>query len=166
MKNRIFMYLFIFSLLLLLFQFINSKNIFDDSNEKVANYKEQVEKYKDSIVVLNDKVDDLSLFSMEGNESAITYFLNEGLKVDNLLPIVRDQLYSLNEAQGEHPLVPYASSEGNRMLISSIRIINHKWILANFTDGQFNGELFVAYELNEVGELKFRLIESFLYPLE
>lgn len=166
MKNRIFMYLFIFSLLLLLFQFINSKNIFDDSNEKVANYKEQVVKYKDSIGALNDKVDDLSLFSMEGNESAITYFLNQGYKVDDLLPIVRDQLYSLNEAKGEHPLVPYASSEGNRMLISSVRIVNHKWILANFTDGQFNGEMFVTYELNEVGELKFRLAESFLYPLE
>lgn len=173
MKNRIFMYLFIFSLLLLLFQFINSKNIFDDSNQKVATYKEKITnyradiaKYKDSIISLNDKVYDLSLFSMDGNEPAITWLLNEGYKADQVLPIIRDGLYSLNEAEGEHPLIPYASSAGNKMLISSVRIINHRWILANFTDNQFSGELFIGYDFNEKGELNYNLIDSFLYPIE
>ncbi|WP_452598962.1 hydrolase [Pontimicrobium sp. MEBiC01747] len=173
MKNRIFMYLFIFSLLLLLFQFINSKNIFDDSNQKVAdykakieNYKEDIKKYKDSIENLNGKVYELSQFSMNGNEPAITYFLNQGYKVDNVLSIVEDELYELNFATGEHPLVPYASSEGNKMLISGIRILNHKWVIASFTDNQFNGELFITYNFNDKGELKFNLEDSFLYPLE
>ena len=173
MKNRIFMYLFIFSLLLLLFQFINSKNIFDDSNQKVAdykakieNYREDIKQYKDSLEVLVDRNYELTQFSMEGNERAITYFLNEGYKVDNILPIVEDSLYELNVREGEHPLIPYASSEGNKLLISGVRILNHKWIIVSFTDNQFNGESFITYEFNDKKELKFNLVDSFLYPLD
>ncbi len=166
MKNKIFMYLFIFTLLLLLFQFINSKNIFDDSNLKVASYEKQVERYKDSIVGLRDNIADLSHFSIDGNDPALTYFEDKGYRVDDLLPLIKDGLYRQNEFKGEqHPLVPYASSEGRRMQINTVRILNHKWIIADFSDGQFWGELFLTYYIDENSQLKYNLEESFLYPL-
>jgi len=50
------------------------------------------------------------------------------------------------------------------MLINTVKLLNHKWIIADFSDGDFWGELFIAYEINENSELKFSLIDSFLYP--
>lgn len=166
MKNRIFMYLFIFSVLLLLFQFINSKKIFDDSNEKVSSSKVQIKKYQDSILVLKDNIHELSQFSFDYNEYSYDYFLNQGYDVEKLITTVKDGLYSQNEYEGEeHPLVPYVSTTNSKVIINSIRVLNHKWIIADFTDGQLWGEMLVVYSLNEKGELNFRVAESLLNPL-
>ncbi|AUC81962.1 hydrolase [Lacinutrix sp. Bg11-31] len=166
MKNRIFMYLFIFSVLLLLFNYINSKKIFDDSNVRVANSKEQVVKYRDSILTLKDDINSLSQFSFDYNEYSYDYFLKQGYDVEKLMITVKDALYAQNEYEGDqHPLVPYASTTGKKILINSIRVLNHKWIIADFTDGQLWGEMLVVYSLNDKGELNFRVSESLLNPM-
>ena len=166
MKNRIFMYLFIFSVLLLLFQFINSKKIFDDSNQKVASSREQILTYQDSILNLKDDINSLSQFSFDYNEYSYDYFLKQGYDVEKLMTTVQDALYAQNEYEGEeHPLVPYVSTTNKKMLINSIRVLNHKWIIADFTDGQLWGEMLVVYSLNDKGELNFRVSESLLNPI-
>ncbi len=166
MKTKIFMYLFIFSVLLILFQYVNSKNIYEDNIKKIETYKDNIEKYKDSVAIYNDEIYDLSHFNLNRNEDAITYFENDGYKVDQLIPFIKDELYKLNVVRGEHPLVPYAASSGRKILINTVKLLNHKWIIADFSDGEFWGELFITYEITENKELKFRLVESFLYPFD
>jgi len=165
MKNKIFMYLFIFTILLVIFQYVNSKNVLDKYERDITSYKEENKTLKDSVAVLEEQVSDLLYFNLERNEDALSYFENQGYDTSTLIPFIKDELYTLNEAKGEHPLIPYASSEGRKMIINNVKMLNHKWIIADFSDGEFWGELFIAYELNEAKELKFRLVESFLYPL-
>lgn len=161
------MYLFIFSLLLLLFQYMNGKKIFDDSNKKVAAYSKQVEKYQDSILGLKENIADLSYFNFDSNEKSYFYFADKGFDMKKLLPAIEDGIIAQNVFNGDqHPLVPYASSEGNRMQINIVRVLNHKWIIADFTDSQFEGELFLTYDINDNGELTYKVAASFLYPLD
>jgi hypothetical protein len=61
--------------------------------------------------------------------------------------------------------VPYASSEGRKILINTVKMLNHKWIIADFSDGEFWGEILLTYEITADKQLKFTLVESFLYPL-
>ncbi|WP_100615851.1 hydrolase [Confluentibacter citreus] len=164
MKQRIFMYLFVFSLLLALFMYVNSKRLLAVENKKMETTANQIENYKDSLAILQDDVLDLSHFNLDRNEDAISYFENRGYKVDELMPLIKDELYKLNEAKGEHPIIPYASSEGRRMMINTVKLLNHKWIIADFSDGEYWGELFLTYEITDTNELKFNLVESFLYP--
>ena len=159
------MYLFVFSILLVLFQYVNSKRVFEDMNHKLDGYKAQLTKSKDSIAVLQNENLELSHFNLERNEDAISYFENKGYNVSELIPMIKDELYKLNEDKGEHPIIPYGSEEGRRMMINTVKLLNHKWIIADFSDGQFWGELFLTYEITEEKELKFTLAESFLYPL-
>ncbi|PIA77503.1 hydrolase [Gaetbulibacter sp. 4G1] len=166
MKQRIFMYLFVFSVLLVLFQYVNSKRIFEDMNTKLENYKAKSVKYKDSLVVLQDEVLSLSHFNLSRNEDAISYFENDGYNVDELIPFIKDELYKLNEVKGDHPIVPYAASEGRKILINTVKMLNHKWIIADFSDGEYWGEIFLTYEITANKELKFNLVESFLYPFD
>ena len=70
MKSRIFMYLFIFTLLLVLFQFMNSKSIVEDYDKKLSKLEERDESYKDSIISLKDDNFELSRFSLEFNDDA------------------------------------------------------------------------------------------------
>lgn len=56
MKGKIFTYAFIFALLLMVFQYVNSKNIFESYQEKMTKLIEREEILKDSIVQLNKEL--------------------------------------------------------------------------------------------------------------
>lgn len=164
MKQKIFMYLFVFAALLVLFQYVNSKRVFEGLNTKLNGYKEQLGKYKDSLAMMQNDIRELSNFSLDNNEDAISYFEKEGYNVSELIPIIKDELYVLNEAKGEHPIVPYASGEGRKMMINTVKLLNHKWIIANFSDGEYWGEIFLRYYVMDDKRIEFKLLDSFLYP--
>ena len=83
MKNKIFMYLFFFALLFIIYQYMNAKSIFDNQEEKLNSLTEKVTIANDSIAVLQDRVEDLNYFTLQGNDNAMTYIENLGLESDH-----------------------------------------------------------------------------------
>ncbi|WP_246431446.1 hydrolase [Winogradskyella flava] len=165
MKSRIFMYLFIFSALLIIFQYVNSKNIIDKYEKDIKTYKTKMADQEKTIAELDDRNFELSYFSMDRNEDALEYFEAQGYSTDKLIPAIIEGLYNMNNYEGDdHPIVPYVSMTGSKLVINKVRLLNHKWIIANFTDGQHWGEIFVTYEVDENNDLKYKLAEYFMYP--
>lgn len=166
MKSKIFMYLFIFTVLLVIFQYVNAKHILDSYEVDIKKANSRVERYKDSITVFQDENFDLRLFDLRYDDEALDYFEDQGYNSMELIPFIQDELYKLNEYKGDdHPIVPYVSMTKNKMLINSIRLLNHKWLVANFTDGEHWGQIFLTYEFIDGKELKFKLEEYFMYPV-
>ncbi|WP_411896132.1 hydrolase [Winogradskyella sp. A2] len=166
MKKRIFMYLFLFSVLLIVFQYVNSKNIIDKYEKDIQTYKTNILGQEENINLLEDQNYELNHFSINGNEEALTFFEDKGYKTEELIPAIIDGLYSMNNYKGEdHPIVPYVSMTESKMVINKVRILNHKWIIADFTDTENWGEIFVNYEIDENNELKYKLVDYFLYPM-
>ena len=94
----------------------------------------------------------------------MTYIEKEGFRISEFIPFIKDQLLELNVYETEdHPLVPYASMTENKMMIDQIRMLNHKWIIASFTDGTYWGEMLLKYEVIDRKELKFKVLASTLY---
>ncbi|WP_136481143.1 hydrolase [Cognatitamlana onchidii] len=166
MKQKIFIYLFVFTILLVLFQYINAKRVFEGMNHKLEGYKTQLSKYKDSVSILQNDILEVSHFNLSRNEDAISYFEEEGYDVSELIPFIKDELYKSNEKKGEHPIVPYASSEGRKMMVNTVKLLNHKWIIADFSDGEYWGEIFLTYEIAPDRTVTFNLVEYFLYPFD
>ncbi len=165
MKSKIFMYLFIFVLLLVIFQYVNSKSILESYENKVDKSRVEMEAYKDSIRSLEDENLDLKYFNLEYDDFALSYFEDKGFDTSELIPFIKDELYKLNEYKGvDHPIVPYASMTDGKILINTVRLLNHKWILADFSDGKYWGQMFLTYEIIDNRELKFKLVEYFMYP--
>ena len=165
MKSRIFMYLFIFSVLLIVFQYVNSKNIIDKYEKDIKIFKSKIADNEKEIAELQEQNFELNYFNIDRNEDALTYFEAQGYDTDQLIPAIIDGLYAMNDYEGEeHPIVPYVSMTDSKLLINKVRVLNHKWILANFTDGEFWGEIFVTYSIDENNDLKYKLVEYFLYP--
>ena len=165
MKKRLFMYLFIFTLLLVIFQYVNSKKIIENYDKKLSNYIEKNDILEDSIQFMKDREADNSYsFRFDTNDSAMTYIEKEGFRISEFIPFIKDQLFELNVYDTEdHPLVPYASMTENKMMIDQIRMLNHKWIIASFTDGTYWGEMLLKYEVIDRKELKFKVLASTLY---
>ncbi|NNK88291.1 MAG: hydrolase [Flavobacteriaceae bacterium] len=158
------MYLFVFALLLVIFQFVNSKNIIEKYETDINRLKDSTEELQGQITRLEDENLDLLYFNLENNDDALTYFERSGYDTSELIPFLKDELYKLNEVKGEHPLVPYASMTDNPMMINKVRLLNHKWIIADFSDGEYWGEMLLTYEITEEKKLKFKVAESLLYP--
>lgn len=164
MGKRILIYLFIFALLSVLFIYVNDKRILDDKEEKIEFLQQEVaeaKKQNDSLVSLEGN----DYFNLSNNEEAITYFEDRGINTEELIAKIEDAIISQNKAQADNPLVPYAGMEGN-MRINRIKILNHKWIIADFTDGTYWGEVFLSYEVGEDGSISFNAEKSFLYPAD
>ena len=163
MKTRLFLYLFLFALLFIIFQLVNAKRVNDFYNSKLKKMEDRETVYRDSIMQLQDEVLDLMYFNMEFNEDALSYFERDGHNPEALIPQIKDKIYEFNTAAGEHPLVPYASMTDNKMLINRVRLLNHKWIITDFTDGRYWGELMIKYEVTPEGEVVFELLDHLLY---
>jgi len=164
MKKNLYLYLFVFALLLAIFLYVNSKNIVEKYEADITVLKQNESNFKKTIIDLEDENLDLLYFNLEHNDDALNYFERDGYDSSELIPFLKDELISLNEFKGEHPLVPYASMTDGKMLINKIRLLNHKWIIADFSDGEYWGEMLLTYEITTEKELKFKLVESLLYP--
>lgn len=160
------MYLFIFSVLLIVFQYANSKNIIDKYEKDIKIFKSNISDLKAKVSTLEDENYELNYFSIDNNEEALTYFENQGFDTTELIPKIKDGLLEMNIYTGDdHPIIPYASMTDNKIVINKIKILNHKWILANFTDGKYWGELFVNYSLGDNGAINYERTDYFLYPM-
>lgn len=163
MRSKIFMYLFIFAALFILYQFMNAKKARESYDIKIENLENKIEKQSvafDSLVGVNL---DMTYFSLDSDEEAILYFENLGYDAKKLGNTIADQLLAQNKAGVDNPIVPFDGMEGN-MAINKVRLLNHKWIIADFTDGVYWGQLFIVYEIKEDGVIDFEVERSFLYP--
>ncbi|HEA19430.1 MAG TPA: hydrolase [Pricia antarctica] len=160
MKSRIFLYMFIFMALISLYLFVSSGKLAEAKDSKITNLKADVEQLQDSVKNTQLKVLELQYFSLENNDDALAYY--EHLELKDPSGYVTDKLLETNESKGTNPLVPYEGMEGD-FKINKIKVLNHKWILADFSDGKYWGELLLKYELKDDLGVDFTLIEHLLY---
>ncbi|WP_299128820.1 hydrolase [uncultured Winogradskyella sp.] len=144
---------------------MNSKNIIDKYEKDIRKYKKTVEDKEKAVATLEAQNFDLSYFNIEHNDNALDYFVAQGYNVDELIKAITEGLYNMNDYKGDdHPIVPFVSLTGSKLLINKVRILNHRWIVANFTDGTYWGEIFVTYSIDDHNDLQYKLAESFIYP--
>lgn len=163
MRNKIFMYLFFFAVLFILFQYMNEKSIFENQEKQISSLTKQ-KKEKDSIMNLQENAMlELNYFNLMNNDKAMTYIENLGLEAEAVQNRVRDQIYDLNVASNGNPLVPVDGMEG-KMRINKVRFLNHRWVIADFSDGSYWGEVLIEYFFDENNELLLKTIDGVLYP--
>ncbi|MBZ0328653.1 MAG: hypothetical protein K8F54_13685 [Altibacter sp.] len=163
MKNKIFMYLFFFAVLFILFQYMNEKTIFESQEKKIASLTEKFSKAEDSISVLTNRVSELNYFTLLGNQNAMDYLESTGREAAAVEAFISDAIYDQNLVSGGNPLVPFDGMNG-AMLVNKIKFLNHKWLLADFSDGTYWGEMLLEYSFNEAHEMELHTLASLLYP--
>ncbi|MGO3182031.1 MAG: hypothetical protein ACTIJ9_04290 [Aequorivita sp.] len=142
---------------------MNEKHIFESQENKIEILEAKVQKESDSLEVMQDRVMNLNYFTLQGNENAMTYLEEMGYEAAEVEAMVSNRIYDDNLKKGNNPLVPFEGMNGE-MKINKLKFLNHKWILADFTDGKYWGEMILEYSFKENKELELKTISSFLYP--
>ncbi|MHA7059052.1 hypothetical protein ACWGOQ_0017635 [Aquimarina sp. M1] len=149
---------------------MNAKKAKESYDGKIDNLTAKIEEKEEEIKIrqvekdsLIDRILELTYFSLESDEEAISYFEEQGYDATKLALTISDQIISQNKAGADNPIVPFVGMEGN-MAINKVRLLNHKWIIADFTDGVYWGQLFIIYDVRKDGVVDFEVEKSFLYP--
>lgn len=169
MRNKIFMYLFLFAALYIVFQYMNAKKADEFYTEKVKSLETKVgnmESKLDSLKLENEVLFqqkmDLRYFSLTENDAASSIFVKRGFDVNELAARVKDEIISRNDAKKDNDLVPFPGMNG-LMRINHIQILNSQWIIADFTNGSFWGEVLLKYHIDDDGKLEITTMDALLY---
>ena len=87
MKRTLFMYLFLFTLLFAIFQYMNEKKIFEKQENKIEKQRNTISNLKNELLILKDSLEILSnenlscnYFTLQGNENAVSYIEKLGFE--------------------------------------------------------------------------------------
>lgn len=161
MKKAV-LYLFILSLLFNVFQYMNSTKILKTQTKEIESAKAKTKMVRDSSDIVYNQMLDANYFSLEMDDESINYF--ENYSIPELSEKIKNELLALNDSPKGNPLVPYDPIDGNKFIINKIKILNHRWIIADVYSGQIRGEILIKYFVNENKPTDFETIETILHP--
>ncbi|MDB4118375.1 hydrolase [Flavobacteriaceae bacterium] len=161
MKLKIFIYLFVFTALILVFQLVNSSKVVNYQVEMIQEKIARIDTLRQQLDKSEQAYAEDVYFSLDRNEEAMAYF--EDLSIEDLITRIKDKVYDSNAVKGDNPLVPFTGT-GGKFLINKVKILNHKWLIADFSDGTYWGELWIQYAVN--GEdIRLEVKDYLLYPI-
>jgi len=160
MKNKIFIYLFVFAALIGLYFYVSGSKMIKAKDKKINSLETQVTQLKDSVQSAQLDLLNLQYFSLNNNDDALAYY--DHLRIADPTTYISDKLLETNETKGDNVLIPYEGMESD-FKVNRIKLLNHKWIIADFSDGKYWGELLIKYELKDDMGVDFSTIDHLLY---
>ena len=164
MKKSLFIYLFILGLLFNIFTFMYFSKQLAFEKGKYDKLERKNEKKWNAI---QSKLLENSYFSLKNNDNAQNYFnpdnATKTIQIDKLISVVTESLLDLNSNPKGNPFTGQDQLGANKFIINKVTIINHRWIIADYSDGEFWGEVLLKYFINEDETVSFEVIQSLLY---
>lgn len=162
MKRSIYLYLFLFAALIALIIYVNGRNIQEAQDKAYVTLEEKLADKEKQILKLQSQATENIAFSLTNNQEASNYFEASGLDIDAIEGKLFDHLLELNLQEGGNPLIPYVGA-GKGFHISDMQVLNHKWLIANFTDNEIWGEVLIQYDFDEDKKLSMQTLKALLY---
>ena len=164
MKQSLLLYLFILALVFNVFTYAYY-------SKEVAFQKEQLEKLnkksKANEAKWNDNLIDSNYFSIENNEKAQNYFYSDvpekNIDYVTLIPLLKNELLNFNDSPSGNTYTGQEKLGANKFIINKIKVLNHRWIIADYSDGEYWGEVLLKYFVNEDKSISFEVNQSILY---
>lgn len=161
MARQLYLYLFIITALLASFTYVYyAKQLKFEKETKALALKSK----SDSISKLSLQLTESEAFSLLKNEYAQNYFVN--FDVNQLEPSIREQLIAFNDNPAGNVYTGQEKLGEQKFIINKMKILNHRWIIANYSDGTYWGEALIKYFVDDKGKATFQTMDTFIYPKE
>lgn len=147
------------------YKYFTSKESAEQKPE-IVNKESNTKSLTDSIASLTDKLYDANTFSLENNDRAQNYLI-ESSNVNNIPGFaekVKQALLSYNDSPEGNKYTDQVKMGSQKFIINTVKLLNHRWIIANYSNGQLWGEVLLKYFIDEKGAVSFEVMNSYLYP--
>ncbi|MFV8367973.1 hypothetical protein [Flavobacterium sp. LB2R40] len=164
MKKSLFLYLTILAVLSTVFtyMFLSKEVAFEQKR-----YDKTTKKLRDSLALVSNQLVDANYFSLEKNENAQNYFesgnTSKIIQYEKLIPFVTEKLMDFNSNPKGNPYTGQDQIGANKFIINKVKILNHRWIIADYSNSEIWGEVLLKYFVNEDESITFEVNQSLLY---
>jgi hypothetical protein len=159
------MYLFIFTALIALYQFKSASNYVENTQVALVKYQETEEEYSkisSQIKLLEAQLEMAQLFDITYNQEGQVALESQYKGPQDVSDFISDALIQTNvNKELQHALIPF-KSENAKYVFNTVKVLNQKWLIANFTNGTVWGEAILQFSINN-GVVNFLTEDAFLY---
>ncbi|MFN4028163.1 MULTISPECIES: hypothetical protein [Flavobacterium] len=164
MKKSLFLYLFIIAVLMNIFTYKYFTGKENSMKQTEENAETSVKNDSAKVADLENKLYDANYFSLESNDRAINY-LNQN-DISAFSEKVKQALLAYNDDKEGNKYTDQAKMGEQKFIINRVKLLNHRWIIANYSNGELWGEVLLKYFINEDQTVSFEIMDSYLYPKE
>ena len=82
------------------------------------------------------------------------------------MPQIKEALLAYNDSPEGNTYTGQEKLGTQKFIINKIKILNHRWIVANYSDGTYWGDVLLKYFIDEKGKISFQIMDTFIYPKE
>lgn len=158
--KKIFLYLFIFSVLINVFTYMYFTKQADFIAQRYQKKEIKINEKQTVIDSLEIRLFEMSYYTLSGNNLAQDYI--EDFYLTYGMERVKDSILSLNHLKGGNSLIGHDSPE-DPLVISRLEFLNHRWILADFDNTSLGGQVLIRYYLHNDGTFNLEAIDKAFY---
>ena len=170
MKKSLFLYLFIIAALMnvFIFQYFTLKEKSEQklTKEVLQTNERDLKSLTDSVKSLTNKLFDANAFSLEYTNQAQNYLV-ESYNVKDINAFaekVNQALLAYNDDKEGNKYTDQVKMGEQKFIINKVKLLNHRWLIANYSNGTLWGEVLLKYFVDEKGAISFEIMNSYLYP--
>ena len=149
------------------YKYFTSKENSENKTTTEANVKPSAtsKTLTDSIAKLSDQLYDANVFSLENNDRAQNYLVeNKITDISAFAEKVKQALLAYNDDASGNKYTDQAKMGEQKFIINKVKLLNHRWIIANYSNGELWGEVLLKYFVDDKGKISFEIMNSYLYP--
>jgi len=106
-------------------------------------------------------------FTLERNQQAQDYFEdpNTGwfMHHEDIIEKVTKKLLSFNDLPDGNSYINYPPMDGKKFVVNRVLLLNHRVLIADFTNGTYTGQILVDYFVNQDNTIDFETKQTFIF---
>lgn len=159
---------YLYLVILLVLTNIFTYSFYSKDNEFVNQRYEKLKvKSMDSITVLGSMLIDANHFTIDRNHQAQDYFDNKNtgrfIHHEIIIKLIDEKIKEDNKNPKGNPFTNFDAMDGKGFEISKFKVINHRWVVADFSNGEYNGQVLLQYSVSEDQKIDFEVIQSIIF---
>ncbi|WNM18090.1 hypothetical protein [Flavobacterium capsici] len=163
MKKSLTLYLLIIALLMNVFTYKYFSSKYADELKVKTEENKQL---KDSLSNSSSTAVLVDAFELKNNFRAQNYLYESKISdISSFEEKVKQALLAYNDSPEGNKYTDQEKIGEQKFIINSIKILNHRWIIADYSNGKLWGEVMLKYFINDDQTISFEVMNSYLYPM-
>jgi hypothetical protein len=161
MKKSLTLYLLIIAVLMNVFTY---KYFSSKEESEVVEIKKEAEQSNETNIETTANFGDK--FELKNNDRAQNYLYESKITdIPAFEEKVKQALLAYNDSPEGNKFTDQETMGEQKFIINSMKILNHRWIIADYSNGKLWGEVLIKYFINDDQTITFEVMNSYLYPM-
>ena len=145
MKSKLIFYLFVFSVLILIFQIVNSNRVMEDQQSRLIEKEEKIQRLQQRYKKLQSNYEQEIYFRFRDTPALKKQFDTEN--IESIQTAIENKIFSLNKTPNR--LKDIILEEEGKYFIEKVKLLNDRWLIALYSNGTVKKEVLLSFAIDQ-----------------